>query len=118
MKTNQWQRKTRRAGLVFTLLFTAAIVLSATANAQDRYPNNDPNRRDRNLDQYGTYGGTQELRQTALKAGYDQGLRQGNYDRQNRGTQSNYQNSAVYRRATQGYTSNLGDREVYRRYFR
>jgi hypothetical protein len=118
MKISQWQRKIRRAVLVFTLLFTAAIVLSATANAQDRYPNNDPNRRDRNLDQYGTYGGSQELRQTALNAGYDQGFRQGNYDRQHGGTQSNYQNSAVYRRATQGYTSNLGDRELYRRYFR
>jgi len=118
MKTNQWQGKIRKAVLVFTLLFIAAIVLSATANAQDRYPNNDPNRSDRNLDQYGTYGGSQGLRQTALNAGYDQGLRQGNYDRQNGGTQSNYRNSDVYRRATQGYTSNLGDRELYRRYFR
>jgi hypothetical protein len=118
MKTNQWQRKIRRAVLVFTLLFTAAIVLSATANAQDRYPNNDQYRRDRNLDQYGNYGGSQELRQTALNTGYNQGFRQGNYDRQNGGTQSNYRNSDVYRRATQDYNSNLGNRELYRRYFR
>lgn len=85
MKTNQWQGKTSRAVFAFTLLFVAAVVLSATAYAQDRYPNNDSNRRDRNLDQYGNYGGSQELRQTALNSGYDQGLRQGNYDRQNAG---------------------------------
>ena len=58
MKTNQWQGKISRAVFVFTLLFMAAIVLSATAYAQDRYPNNDQNRRDRNLDQYGNYGGS------------------------------------------------------------
>ena len=118
MKTNQWHGKIRGAVLGFTLLFVALIALSATAYAQDRYPNNDPNRRDRNLDQYGNYGGSQELRQTALNSGYNHGFRQGNYDRQNGGTQSNYRNSDVYRRATQDYNSNLGSRELYRRYFR
>jgi hypothetical protein len=118
MKTNQRQGKISRMVLVFTLLFIAAIVLGATAQAQDRYPNNDPNRRDRNLDQYGNYGGSQDLRQTALNAGYDQGFRQGNYDRQNGGKQSNYRNYDVYRKATQDYNSRLGDRELYRRYFR
>jgi hypothetical protein len=118
MKTNQWQDKVRRAVFMFTLLFIAALVLSATAYAQGRYPNNDPNRRDRNLDQYGNYGGSQELRQTALNAGYDLGNRQGSFDRQSGGQQSNYRNSDVYRRATQGYSSRLGDRELYRRYFR
>ena len=118
MKTNQWQGKISRAVLAFTLLLVGAIVLSATAHAQDRYPNNDPNRRDRNLDQYGNYGGSQELRQTALNAGYNQGVNQGNYDRQNGGKQSNYRNSDVYRKATQDYSSRLGDRELYRRYFR
>jgi hypothetical protein len=92
--------------------------LTATAYAQNPYPNNDQSRRDRNLDQYGNYGGSQELRQTALNAGYDLGNRQGSYDRQSGGQQSNYRNSDVYRRATQGYSSHLGDRELYRRYFR
>ena len=118
MKTNQWQGKISRTVIVFALLCVAAIVLSAAVYAQDRYPNNDPNRRDRNLDQSGNYGGSQELRQTALNAGYDQGVRQSNYDRQNGGQQSNYRSSDVYRRATQGYNSRLGDRELYRRYFR
>jgi hypothetical protein len=118
MKRNQRQGKLSRAVNAFTLLFVAAIVLSATANAQNRYPNNDPNRRDSNVDQYGNYGGSQELRQTALNAGYNQGVSQGNHDRQNRGKQSNYRNSDVYRKATQDYNSRLGDRELYRRYFR
>ena len=88
MKTNQWQGKIGRAAFVFTLLFITALILSASVQAQDRYPNNDPNRRDRNLDQYGNYGGSQELRQTALNAGYNQGNRQANYDRQNGGPPS------------------------------
>jgi len=88
------------------------------SNAQDRYPNGDQNRRDRNLDQYGNYGGSAELRQTALNAGYNQGFKQNNYDRQNGGQKSNYRHSEVYRRATQDYNSRLGDRSLYQRYFR
>ena len=94
--------------------FGSAIILKA----QDRYPNRDPNSSDRDLDQYGNYGGSAELRQTALRAGYDQGSRQSNYDRQNTGRHSNYRNSDVYRKATQDYSRRLGDRELYRRYFR
>ena len=118
MKTSQWQGKIGRAGFMFALLFIAAIILSASAYAQNRYPNNDQNRRDRDVDQYGNYGGSVELRQTALRAGYDLGNRQGAYDRQNGGPPSNYRNSDVYRRATKDYSSRLGDRELYRRYFR
>jgi hypothetical protein len=117
MKTNQRHSKISRVLLPFALLFVAAIVLSPTANAQNRYPNGDQNRRDRNFDQYPNYGGSVELRQTALNAGYNQGVRQGNYDRQN-GGQSNYRGSDAYRKATQDYNSRLGDRDLYRRYFR
>lgn len=117
MKTSQWQRKIKSAVLAVALLFVAAIVLSPTANAQDRYPNNDQ-RRDQNWDRYPNYGGSAELRQTALNAGYNQGSRQANYDRQNGVTQSNYRNTDAYRRATQDYNSRLGDRDLYRRYFR
>lgn len=72
---------------------------------------------DRNWDRYGNYGGSAQLRQTALNAGYNEGVRTGNDDRQNR-RQSNYQNSSSYRRATQDYNSRLGDRTLYQRYFR
>lgn len=106
------------AGLIpgFTILLCVGIGSSMTGYAQDR--NSDQYRRDRNLDQYGNYGGSVELRQTALNAGYDQGNRQGIHDRQNGGNQSNYRNTDAYRKATQNYNSRLGDRELYRRYFR
>jgi len=100
------------AGLILGLTFMLGVGLGSTilVNAQDRYPNGDPNR-------YDNYGGSVELRQTALNSGYNQGVRQGNYDRQN-GKQSNYRNADAYRRATQDYNSRLGERELYRRYFR
>lgn len=102
--------------LGFTILLCVGLGSTIIVNAQNR--DGDQYRRDRNVDQYGNYGGSVELRQTALNAGYDQGTRQGNYDRQNGARQSNYRNSDVYRKATQGYNSYLGDRDLYRRYFR
>src|ERR1044071_3817774 len=87
-----------RAIVGFILLFGIGIFSSTTGHAQDR-----------KWDRYGNYGGSVELRQTALNAGYNQGIRAGNDDRQNR-RQSNYRNSSVYRRATQDYNSRLGDR--------
>ena len=104
------------AGLIlgFTILLCVGFGSTITVNAQNR---DDQYRRDRNLDQYPNYGGSAELRQTALNAGYNEGVRESNNDRQN-GAQSNYRNSDVYRRATQDYNSRLGNRELYRRYFR
>jgi hypothetical protein len=118
MKIRDLSKQIAALALGLTIMLGVGLGSAIIINAQDRYPNGDPNRRDRNLDRYGNYGGSVELRQTALNAGYDLGNRQGNYDRQNGGKQSNYRNSDVYRRATQGYNSNLGDRELYRRYFR
>jgi len=111
------QKRIRAATLTFSLLFGAGIVFSTRAQAQnqnDRYPQD---RRERNWDQYGNYGGSVELRQTALNAGYDEGVREATNDSQN-GRQANYQLAIAYRRATNGYSSRLGDRELYRRYFR
>ena len=127
MKTNQSQSRIGSAILVVSLLLGVGIALSITAQAQnpdDRYAqdrnrnnNGDQNRRDRNWDRYGNYGGSVELRQTALNAGYNEGAREASNDRQS-GRQSDYRNSNAYRRATQDYNSRLGDRELYRRYFR
>lgn len=97
---------TARAILGLTLLFGIGIISSPTGHAQDR-----------NEDRYGNYGGSVELRQTALNAGFNEGVRQANNDRQN-GRRSDYRNFDVYRRATQNYNSRMGDRELYRRYFR
>lgn len=92
--------------LGLTLLFGIGMGSSTTSHAQDR-----------NGDRYGEYGGSVELRQTALNTGFNEGVRQANNDRRS-GRQSDYRNSDVYRRATQNYNSRMGDRELYRRYFR
>ena len=126
MKTNQLQSKIGGAVLAISFVFGIA-VLSARAQGQnpdDRYSqdrnrgdNADQNRRGRNWDRYGNYGGSSELRQTALNAGYNEGIKDGRKDRMN-GRHSRYEDSNAYRRATKDYTSRLGDRELYGRYFR
>ncbi len=85
-------------------------------NDRDRY-DRDRNRRGRNWDNYGNYGGSFDLRQTALNAGYNEGLKDGTTARQ-RGRSTDYRNQSAYRKATKDYSSRLGDRELYRRYFR
>jgi hypothetical protein len=129
MKTSQWLSKIGSAVFAFALLFSAAIALSSTAQAQ--YPNDrkvqgrderrDDNgrrpRHGRNWDGYGNYGGSPQLRQTALNAGYNEGLKQGHKDR-NRRHNSDFQGQSAYQKATKDYNSRLGDREIYRRYFR
>ncbi len=74
-------------------------------------------RRGNNNDGYPDWGGSFELRQTALNAGYNEGLKDGTVARQ-RGRSSDYGNQSAYRKATKDYSSRLGDRELYRRYFR
>jgi len=79
-------------------------------------PVND-DRRGRNWERYETYGGSFQLRQTALNAGYNEGIKVGREERgRNRG--SDFRNSSAYREATKDYSSRLGDRELYRRYYR
>ena len=127
MKTDQSQNRIGNAILVFSLLFGIGIALSMTAQAQnpdDRYiqdrnrsDNGDRNRRGRDWDRYGNYGGSSELRRTALTAGYDEGVREGRKDRGN-GSRTEHRNLSSYQRATKDYSPRLGDRELYRRYFR
>ena len=126
MKTSQLQSKIGGVILVLGFVFGIA-VLSVRAQSQNpddrssqdrnRSDNGDENRRGRNWERYGNYGGSSELRQTALNAGYNEGLRDGRRDRMN-GRHSRYEDSNAYRRATKDYNSRLGDRELYRRYFR
>jgi hypothetical protein len=106
MTTRNLSRELAGFILGFTILLCVGFGASATGNAQDR-----------NWDRYGNYGGSAELRRAALNAGYNDGIRAGNDDRQRR-RQSSYQNSNVYQQATNGYSRRLGDRELYRRYFR
>ena len=106
MKTSNLSRQIAGFIFGFTILLGVGFGASATGNAQDR-----------NWDRYGNYGGSAELRRAALNAGYNDGIRAGNDDRQRR-RQSSYQNSSAYQQATDGYNRHLGDRELYRRYFR
>lgn len=124
MKTDQLQNRIGTAFLVFSILFGTGIALSLNAHAQtpdDRYTrdrdrnNGDQDRRGRDWDRYGNYGGSAELRRTALTAGYDEGVREG---RKDRGSRTELRNLSSYQRATKDYSPRLGDRELYRRYFR
>jgi hypothetical protein len=126
-------------GLV--MLLGIGIVSSTTAQAQYPYPTQNQNRRDRdyeraqrdrNRDQnnnsnrpgrrgrqcdgYNNYGGSYELRQTALNAGYNEGMKVGRNDR--RSNRYDPQRSSAYQKATKDYNSRLGDRNAYQRYFR
>jgi hypothetical protein len=84
---------------------------------RDRNRNDNRQSRGRNWDRYGSYGGSYQLRQTALNAGYNEGIKQGRNDRK-RGRHSSYEDFSAYRNATTDYSSKLGDRELYRRYYR
>lgn len=66
-------------------------------------------------DRYG-YGNNQ-LRQTALNAGYNEGIKEGRKDRNNR-DRFDYRDEEDYRNANTDYSSRLGNRELYRQYFR
>jgi hypothetical protein len=109
----------RIAGAIFgfALLLGIGIGASTIAQAQDRNNDGYQDRRDRNWDRYGNYGGSAELRQTALNAGYEEGVKEGTIDRQSN-RRANYQSSNVYQRATKDYNRSLGNRDLYRRYFR
>ena len=79
--------------------------------------NDGQDRRGRNWDGYPNWGGSYELRQTALNAGYNEGIKQGRTDRQ-KGRYSDVRSFSAYQKATTDYSSKLGDRELYRRYYR
>jgi hypothetical protein len=127
MKVNKVLKTSGGTGLMLSLLCGVVLVSSAAVRAQkpndvylqQRDPNNYNNQdqRGRNWERYGTYGGSTELRQTALNAGYTEGQ---NEARQNRdtGRHVDLRRDGIYQRANKGYMSNLGDRDLYRRYFR
>jgi hypothetical protein len=74
-------------------------------------------RRGNSYDGYPNYGGTYQLRQTALNAGYNEGIKEGRKDRQ-KGDRYDFTDESVYRSGTKDYSSRLGDRSLYQRYLR
>src|SRR5687768_4160747 len=61
---------------------------------RDRREDRREDRRGRNWDRYGTYGGSFQLRQTALNAGYNEGIKEGRKDRNRR--PGNFRNNSAY----------------------
>lgn len=134
MKLNHLKSRLGGALLAFSIMFGFGIATSMTAKAQGGYQddqyrrdrrNDDQRRRDeygrnrrgRRWDRYGTYGGSFQLRQTALNAGYNEGIKKGRDDyRRNR--QFDFTDESAYQKATKDYSSKLGDKELYRRYYR
>jgi hypothetical protein len=139
MKSINLKNSIGGAILAFSILFGVGLTSATTAQAQFTYgrAQNDRdrdynqaqqdrdyrrNRRWRNRgntgrDGYGNYGGSYELRQTALNAGANEGNKEGRKDR-SRGERYDFTDESAYQKATKDYSSRLGDREIYRRYFR
>ncbi|MGZ5437913.1 MAG: hypothetical protein ACXWID_12495 [Pyrinomonadaceae bacterium] len=139
MKTNYFKRIL--GGLILGLSFAGMFVMSsATAQAQqrddrwnrnrnDRYEQErdrarsnrdrwDRNRRDgRYNDGYPDLGGSFNLRQTALNAGFADGAKEGRKDRSKR-ERFDFRDEGNYQKATRDYSSKLGDRGLYQRYYR
>ena len=84
---------------------------------QERREERREERRGRNWERYGNYGGSANLRQTALNAGFNNGIEEGRKDRSRR-ERYNFRDESDYQKATEDYSSKLGNRELYKRYFR
>ena len=95
-------------GSIFAVsLMFGALALSASAQ---RYGGTDWNG-------YPNWGGSQDFRQTALNAGFNDGTKEGQKDA-SRGRRSNYNDFSEYRNANRDYNSRQGDRSLYQRYYR
>ena len=146
MNTNYLKTRIGGAILGFSLLLGIGMMSSMTAQAQ--YPQYDPYRQDdsyrrnrdyqrdrrdrddrwnndqwnnrnrgRTWDGYPNFGGTFELRQTALNEGYNEGIKEGRKDR-GHNDRYDFRDEGAYQKATKSYSSRLGDRFLYQRYFR
>jgi hypothetical protein len=139
MKTNYFKRIL--GGLILGLSFAGIFVMSsATAQAQQRDDWWNRNRRDDRIEQnrdrrnrrndrwnrnrsgryndgYPDLGGSFDLRQTALNAGFADGAKEGRKDRNNR-ERFDFRDESGYQKATRDYSSRLGDRYLYQQYYR
>src|ERR1051325_5029493 len=122
--------KTMMAALALFMLVPAV-----TANAQWRRDDNwqrqeqrrrereerrrqrQAERRDVDGDGNNGYGSYTQSQQTALNAGYNEGIKEGRRDR-SRGGYRNINDFGAYRSADKDYNSRYGDRYTYQQYFR
>jgi hypothetical protein len=137
MRFENFSKKILGAVFTFAMLLGIGLAANVTANAQyPQYPYpQDPYRRDRDYrdqrrrdddwryrrgrqnDGYGNYGGSYQLRQTALNAGFNEGVKAGRNDRQHN-RRYDFSDEGLYQRGTKDYSSRLGDRGIYQAYFR
>jgi hypothetical protein len=123
MKTNLLKKRAMGVVLGLSLLLGIGIASSPVAQAQDPYwrqQQREQQRRQRQADRYDDrwgYGGSHQLRQTALNAGYNEGVKEGRKDRNDR-NRFDYRDEEDYRNANTDYSSRLGSRELYAQYFR
>ncbi len=75
------------------------------------------NRNGRYNDGYPDLGGSFDLRQTALNAGFADGAKEGRKDRSKR-EGFDFRDESGFQKATRDYSSRLGDRGLYQRYYR
>jgi hypothetical protein len=140
MKRNYFKRVL--GGLILGLSFAGMFVMSsATAQAQQNDDWWNRNRRDNRVEQnrdrqnrrndrwnrnrrdgryndgYPDLGGSFDLRQTALNAGFADGAKEGRKDRSKR-ERFDFRDESGYQKATRDYSSRLGDRSLYQRYYR
>ena len=108
MRTREFLKRSAGTAIVALLLVGIGIAASTNVAAQ---------RRGRSWDGYPNWGGSYQLRQTALNAGYNEGSKEGRNDRA-RNRYRNFQEFNAYNDATKDYSSRLGDRDLYQRYFR
>src|SRR5262245_31776424 len=94
--------------IIASISLFIVVALASLASAQHR---------GRNWDGYPNLGGSFDLRQTALNAGYNEGVKEGQKDRKDNKTRD-FRDIKSYRDATKDYSSKLGDRDIYERYFR
>jgi hypothetical protein len=105
--------KKRVMGVLMALSLLAGIGITSSMTAQAQWRGWE-RRRDNDW-RYNR--GSFELRQTALNAGYNEGIKEGRKDRQ-RGDRFEYRDEEDFRNANTDYNSRYGNRELYRQYFR
>src|SRR6478672_9095725 len=100
---------------IFSIMLLAGVVAISSGTAFGQWNNGRNNTR--NWDGYPNWGGSFDLRQTALNAGFNDGMKAGAKD-VSRGRRSNLNDFKEYRNAKGDYSSRLGDRNLYQRYYR
>jgi hypothetical protein len=96
---------------MLTLLVLLVVAAAAGVSAQRKPKRGGSEKRIAN------YGGSALLRKTAVDNGYAEGVREGRTDL-GRGESFNFTDESGYQSAAKGYSSRLGEKSLYRRYFR